>query len=65
MVEELQLVSVTGFKSKHDDAADTISMLASMPLWLPSEEPVAFDKSTGAYAQDIDYNEPVPNTYIV
>ena len=65
MVEELQLVAITGFKSKHDDAADTISMLASMPLWLPSEEPVAFDKSTGAYAQDIDYNEPVPNTYIV
>lgn len=37
MITELQQASVGGFKSKHDDAIDTISMLASMSIWLPSE----------------------------
>ena len=38
MMEELKLASVGGFKSKHDDSIDTISMLASMKAWKPSEE---------------------------
>ena len=37
-MNELSLVSVSGFKSKHDDFADTISMLASMHAWRPSED---------------------------
>jgi phage terminase large subunit-like protein len=36
-VDELSLVSMSGFKSKHDDFSDTISMLAVMPTWKPSE----------------------------
>jgi len=35
-IEELSLVTMEGFKSKHDDAADTISMLASLTPWKPS-----------------------------
>lgn len=37
-VEELTLASVTGFKSKHDDAIDTISMLMYLKPWKPSED---------------------------
>jgi predicted phage terminase large subunit-like protein len=36
-LDELTLVSMDGFKSKHDDFSDTISMLAVMPTWKPSE----------------------------
>jgi predicted phage terminase large subunit-like protein len=37
-INELSLVSAGGFRSKHDDFADTISMLASLTPWKPSEE---------------------------
>lgn len=35
--EELRLASPAGFKSKHDDVIDTISMLAALSPWKPSE----------------------------
>ena len=38
LVTELSLVAVGGFKSKHDDGIDTVSMLASLRPWKPSEE---------------------------
>lgn len=38
MMEELRNVSAGGFKSKHDDAIDTISMLMNMQPWKPSED---------------------------
>lgn len=37
-VNELSLVAVSGIRSKHDDFLDTISMLASLTPWKPSEE---------------------------
>ena len=37
-MNELSLVSVSGFRSKHDDFLDTVSMLASLTPWKPSEE---------------------------
>lgn len=37
-IQELSLVSVSGFKSKHDDFLDTISMLPLMKAWMPAEE---------------------------
>lgn len=37
-LDELRLLTAKGFKSKHDDWADTFSMLGSMYLWKPSEE---------------------------
>lgn len=36
-MNELSLVSGQGFKSKHDDFSDTISMLSVMSPWKPSE----------------------------
>lgn len=37
-MDELTLASLAGFKSRHDDFVDTISMLASLKVWYPSEE---------------------------
>lgn len=37
-INELSLAAVGGFRSKHDDFIDSISMLASMNPWKPSEE---------------------------
>ena len=37
-MNELRLTALSGFKSKHDDFIDTISMLASLVAWKPSQE---------------------------
>lgn len=37
MISEMSLVSPSGFKSKKDDFADTISMLGAITAWKPSE----------------------------
>lgn len=37
-MNELSLAAAGGFRSKHDDFIDSISMLASMNPWKPSEE---------------------------
>ncbi len=44
-MQELTLASPAAFKSKHDDFIDTISMLASMTPWRPSEEAVMSNKA--------------------
>ena len=67
-VNELSLVSVSGFKSKQDDFLDTISMLSVMPAWKPSEEApmVHSGKEDGMW--DIDVDEVVTDrmaSYIV
>jgi len=36
-INELTLAAANGFRSKHDDFIDTISMLASLVAWKPSE----------------------------
>jgi hypothetical protein len=36
-MNELTLVSSSGFKSKHDDFIDTISQLSSLKSWKPSQ----------------------------
>ena len=55
-VNELSLVSVSGFKSKQDDFLDTISMLSVMPAWKPSEEAplVQSGKEDGMWDIDVD-----------
>ena len=56
-VTELSLVTPAGFKSKHDDFADTISMLSSLTPWKPSEEAPMTESHTQGGMWDID----VPN----
>lgn len=50
MMEEIRLASAGGLKSKHDDAIDTISMLALMNVFLPSEEnAMQYSESSGIF----------------
>jgi len=46
MKSELDRATVSGFKSRHDDAIDTVSMLAEMKPWLPM---AGNGKSGGGY----------------
>lgn len=39
MMNEISLASRKGFKSKHDDVLDTVTMLAELNAWKPSEVP--------------------------
>ena len=48
MMVELQLATVKGFKSKHDDQIDTISMLAELNTWKPSEVSIEYDDDVQA-----------------
>ena len=56
-MNELSLVSVSGFKSKHDDFADTISMLSSLNPWKPSEEAPMRENDGGNGMWDVDTYE--------
>ena len=53
-MNELSLVSVSGFRSKHDDFIDTISMLSSLTPWKPSEEAPMRETGSGDSMWDID-----------
>jgi predicted phage terminase large subunit-like protein len=56
-VNELSLVSMGGFRSKHDDFIDTISQLASLHTWRPSEEAPLVPEGGGAdgmWALDVE-----------
>lgn len=55
-MNELSLASSGGFRSKHDDFLDTISMLAALTPWKPSEEaPMQqSSKDNGMWELDID-----------
>lgn len=55
-VEELRLVHVGGFKSKHDDVIDTISMLADMPYVAPSGYDIPMKNNNGMWEMTDDHN---------
>jgi predicted phage terminase large subunit-like protein len=52
IMTELELATLTGFKSKHDDAIDTISMLSVLNTWKPSNE-VSMKKMTSDNERDV------------
>lgn len=56
-VNELSLVSVSGFRSKHDDFIDTISMLSSLTPWKPSEDIAAQQTEDGMWAMEDEREE--------
>lgn len=67
-INELSLVSVSGIKSKHDDFLDTISMLASLTPWKPSEEAPLSQSEKDGGMWELDVAEPDANrmsSYIV
>jgi len=65
MTEELRLASVSGFKSKHDDAIDTVSMLQFMKPW----KPASYDRNQSNSGPYELIKEPTPrsglDSYIV
>ena len=67
-ISELSLITSGGFKSKHDDCIDTVSQLASLTPWKPSEEAplVESGKQDGMWDFDLE-TEPVDRmaSYIV
>lgn len=56
-MNELSLVSASGFRSKHDDFLDTISMLSSLTPWKPSEEAPMKQSSGEVSVWDLDIEE--------
>lgn len=66
-MNELTLVSGQGFKSKHDDFSDTISMLTVMKPWKPSETGDLTQDSDGLWDDDMgrDDLDSGLNSYIV
>lgn len=58
-INELELVAVSGFRSKHDDFIDTISMLPLMHAFKPSEEaPVSENDGGGMWEIEGGYAAP-------
>lgn len=66
MVSELSLASPGGFKSKHDDFIDTISMLSSLKAWKPTEDVNLVQDSSGMWVmEEEDLHESRMASYIV
>lgn len=52
-INELSLASVSGFRSKHDDCLDTVSMLSILKTWKPSEDAqMSRNEETGMWEMD-------------
>ena len=56
-MDELSLVSNKGFKSKHDDFSDTISMLSVLKPWAPSYEINMEQSGNGVWISQIDEDD--------
>lgn len=66
LMDELRLASAGGFKSKHDDGIDTISMLASMTAWKPSEAiPLVENKELNIWQFAIEESKDYNQSYFV
>lgn len=61
-MDELRNASAGGFKSKHDDFIDTISMISSIQAWKPSEE-IAYEQKDGIW-EEVEFEEVVKNSTI-
>lgn len=54
LLDELEFVTDSGFRSAHDDAVDTVSMLACMDTWRPSQTVPVKVKQQGSTLWDDD-----------
>jgi len=53
-MQEIQMATITGFKSKHDDALDTVSMLSYINAWKPSEQTPVSQQPNGIWDMEDD-----------
>jgi len=66
MLEEVTMATMKGFKSKDDDFIDTISQLAYLTPWAPSELSPEHEGTTSPWEDEDDYDNDVGiSTYIV
>lgn len=56
-LDELTLASASGFRSKHDDFIDTVSMLSALQPWKPSEEALMSEKEDGIWEPDFEEDD--------
>ena len=56
-LQEMKLATINGLKG-HDDCLDTISMLAYMRAWKPSEEVVFIKSENDIWEEDLPSDEP-------
>lgn len=64
--EELRLVTVGQFKSKHDDMIDTVSMLSSLQAWKPSVETnFVYNKANELWEDEVEEEDISYNSYLV
>jgi len=65
-INELSLAAANGFRSKHDDFIDTISMLSSLKAWKPSEvSPNPGDEGSKYWPDEYEEEMGVIESYIV
>ena len=66
-MDELRLAALSGFRSKHDDFIDTISMLSSLNVWRPSvDTPIVEDTENNYWKLETSEDvESRLNSYIV
>jgi predicted phage terminase large subunit-like protein len=65
-INELQLIAPNSMRSKHDDCIDTISMLASLIVWRPSENVNLHKDKSNIWTLDEDRNDNIRlHSYIV
>jgi len=65
MLDELRNAAMAGFRSRHDDVIDTISMLGLMEAYKPSmPDTMKFNKKSQIWEDFDDENEVVTNPYI-
>lgn len=62
-IDELSLATPRGFKSKHDDFIDNISMLAALPVFRPSEE-AAPTLEDDMWAIEVEDDEDTMSSYV-
>ena len=68
LMDELTLASKGGFKSKHDDCLDAVSMLGCMSTWRPSEDLEMHKDQSGIWEFEEDEEDIISvldNSYIV
>lgn len=68
LVNELNLATAKGFKSKHDDAIDTVTMLTVMGMWKPSMDASISQGDDGIWASDddmMDADDGAIDSYVV
>jgi phage terminase large subunit-like protein len=66
IMNELELVSAAGFKSKNDDCLDGISMLSSLTIWRPSEVAEMIKRKDDMWdMEDNNTSECSINSYVV